>query len=159
MKNNQLRTIDNIPEIGIVYRMLKPLSELYPDFSNWYWDKVVPGVINRSDKIIIMESNKNIVGVSILKDGDEKKLRAIRIVDKYQKRGYGLHLIDESLRILGVDKPIVSVADEMINEYSRMFINRYGFDVTHVYNGLYRKHHLEYEFNGVKQLDKKSILF
>ena len=44
----------------------------------------------------------------------------------------------------------------MINDYSRIFINRYNFDLTHVYKGLYRKNKLEYEFNGNKTLKFKT---
>lgn len=151
------RLVTSIPELHIAFNIVKPISELYPDFSNWYWDKVVPGIILGKDKVIIAESKGGIVGVSMIKDGEEKKLRAMRVNEKYQKKGYGLHLIDYSLKLLNDSKPIVSVADEMINEYSRMFINRYNFDMTYVYNGLYRKNHLEYEFNGNKKLNEKTL--
>lgn len=153
------KTANTIPELHIAFNIVKPISNLYPDFSNWYWDKVVPGIILGDDKVIIAENNGNIIGVSMIKDGNEKKIRAIRVNEKYQKKGYGLHLIDYSLKLLNESKPIASVADEMINEYSRMFINRYDFDMTHVYNGLYRKNHLEYEFNGNKKLNEKTINF
>jgi len=154
------RNPENLSELFHVYLLLKPISNLYPDFSNWYWDKVVTGVLLGKDKIIIAENKAEIIGVSIIKNSpNENKLRALRIVDKFQKTGAGLYLMDKSLKELGDNKPIVSVADEMINEYSRMFINRYDFNLTHVYNGLYRKNHLEYEFNGNKNLEDKSIYF
>ena len=44
----------------------------------------------------------------------------------------------------------------MINDYSRIFVNRYGFDLTHVYKNLYLKNNLEYEFNGRKELKIKT---
>lgn len=156
----KFRSPNSIPDLYNVFDILKPISNLYPDFHNWYWDKVVPGIILNDDKIIIAENKFEIIGVSIIKKADnEKKLRALRINDKYQKSGAGLYLMDQSLKELGVDKPLVSVAEEMINEYSRMFINRYDFRMTHVYNGLYRKNNLEYEFNGTKDLKTKTIAF
>lgn len=153
------RTPESIPELYSCFSLLQPISSLYPDFNNWYWDKVVPGIVLGNDKIIIAEKHSEIIGVSIIKNGSEKKLRALRIQEKYQSKGYGMYLIDESLKQLGTDKPVVSVAEEMINEYSRTFINRYNFDMTHVYDGLYRKGFLEYEFNGNSNLDKKTICF
>ena len=45
----------------------------------------------------------------------------------------------------------------MINDYSRIFVNRYDFDLSHVYKGLYRKGKLEYEFNGGKTLTEKTL--
>jgi len=152
-------TPQDIPALYNAFTLLKPLSSLYPDFSDWYFDKVIPGVINGNDQVILIEKNKEISGISIIKNGDEKKLRCLRISEKYQQTGLGLYLIDESLKRLDTDKPIVSVAEEMINEYSRIFINYYNFEMTHVYKGIYRKSKLEYEFNGKKQLNKKSIIF
>lgn len=96
------------------------------------------------DKVILVKKRADLVGVLMLKDGVEKKIRAIRVVDKFQKRGYGLHIIDHALKVLDTNKPVASVAYELLDDYARIFINRYGFNITHVYNGLYRKHHLEY---------------
>lgn len=149
-----------LPELYASYRLLRPLSSLYPDFSTWFFDKVVPGVINGNDKVILLEKKNEIVGISIIKKSEEeKKLRCLRIGDKFQKTGLGLYLIDESLRQLDCDKPIVSVAEEMINEYSRIFVNRYNFSLTQVYKGIYRKNKLEYEFNGFNNLNEKSVYF
>jgi len=149
----------DLPSLYSAFTLLKPLSALYPDFSNWYFDKVIPGVINGDDEVILIEKNNEIAGISIIKSGDEKKLRCVRISEKYQKTGMGLYLIDESLKRLDCAKPIVSVAQEMINEYSRIFINRYDFDISFVYKDIYRKGKLEYEFNGNQTLKKKSIIF
>ena len=149
----------SVTELYHVLKMVQPISIMYPGFVDWFWDKVVPGVVNGSDKVILGLNKGNIIGVSMIKLTGEKKLRALRVEDKYQKKGYGLHLIDKSLELLGTDKPIVSVSEEMINQYSRIFINRYNFDMTFVYNGLYRKGVLEYEFNGNKALDQKSVYF
>lgn len=68
-------------------------------------------------------------------------------------------MIDQSLKELNNDKPVVSVAEEMINDFSRIFVNRYDFDMTYVYKNLYRKNKLEYEFNGKNDLKKKSVIF
>jgi len=153
------RSPKSIIDLHIVLNILKPISSIYPDFESWYWDKVIPGVILGQDEIIIAENKYEIIGMSIIKKGFENKLRALRIEEKYQKRGLALHLIDESLKRLNVDKPLVSVSEEMINEYSRIFVNKYNFDLTHVYNGLYRKGSLEYKFNGNSKLMGKSIYF
>jgi len=151
----------SIPDLYQSYLTLEPISRMYPGFSSWYWDKVVPGILMGEDKIIMAETSKgDLVGVSVIKKSiAEHKLRSVRLTERFQNKGFGLYLIDESLKQLGVDKPIASVAEEMINDYSRILVNRYGFDLTHVYNGLYRKGVLEYEFNGFKNLDKASIIY
>ena len=45
-------------------------------------------------------------------------------------------------------KPGVTVSEEMINLYSRTFVKRYGFELTDVTKGRYRRGKLEYGFNG-----------
>lgn len=149
----------NILYLKHTFDILKPLSSFYPDFNNWYWDKVVPGVLLGEDKLIVMKKNEQVAGVSILKDREEKKLRCLRISPEFQQKGMGLYLIDESLKVLDSDKPLCSVSEEMMHDFSRIFINRYEFDLTHVYNNLYRKGKLEYEFNGTKFLKEKSVYF
>jgi len=150
------RTPNSITDLYQAFNVLKPLSNFYPDFDNWYWDKVVPGIMLGTDKIIMAEKKGELVGISLIKDGDEKKLRALRIDPKFQKSGAGLYLIDESLKILNCDKPMATVAEEMFHQYSRIFVERYDFNLSHVYKGLYRKGKLEYTFNEEKTLTQKS---
>jgi hypothetical protein len=143
----------------MAFNTIKPISEFYPDFSNWYWDKVVPGVLIGSDKIIMAEKHGELVGIALIKIGEEKKLRALRINEKFQSSGAGLYLIDEALRLLGTDKPVATVAEEMIHDYSRIFVERYGFNLSRVHKGMYRKGKLEYSFNEKIDLKNKSICF
>lgn len=150
----------SITELYYAFKILKSLGDSYPKFDNWFWDKVVPSVLLHNDKVIMAYSRGNLVGISIVKKGIENKLRALRIEPKYQKMGYGLHLIDKSLEELGDDKPLVSVAEDMLHQFSRIFINRYQFDMTYVHKGIYIPDKLEYQFNGIKKsLKEKSIYF
>ena len=146
-KTYQFRTITDLPTLGYIFHPIKYLENFYPDFSNWYYDKLVPDILLGNDKVLLMERNHNLIGVSILKDQEEKKLRALRILPQYQKKGLGLYLIDKSLEVLGTDKPHCTVAEETFHQYSRIFVNRYNFNLTSVEKGLYRKAKLEYFFN------------
>ncbi len=135
-------------ELKVAFASIEKLGESYPNFYDWYWNKVVPGIWTGNDEVVLAYKKDEIIGVSILKNSGEKKLRALRIKEKFQSKGFGLYLIDESLKRLNIDKPLCSVSEKMINDYSRIFINRYKFDISHVYKGLYKKGELEYEFNG-----------
>ena len=152
----EFRTPTSIIDLYQAFETIKPISNFYPNFNDWYWDKVVPGIMLGSDKIIMAEKKGELVGISLIKDGDEKKLRALRINPKFQKTGAGLYLIDESLKQLNCDKPMATVAEEMFHDYSRIFIERYDFNLTHVYKGLYRPGKLEYTFNEEKELKVKT---
>lgn len=153
------RTPNSIADIYAAFGVLQPISNFYPEFNSWFWDKVVPGVILGDDKIIMAEKRGELVGISLIKNGPEKKLRAIRINEKFQGTGAGLYLIDESLRLLDTDKPVATVAEEMIHDYSRIFVERYDFVLSRVHKGMYRQGKLEYSFNECVDLKTKSIYF
>lgn len=156
----EFRNPESLPELYQIFQIIKPIGNYYPDFSNWYFDKVMPGVILGQDRIIVAEKQNQIIGVSIIKNtSDEKKLRAVRIIDDMQSKGYGLYLIDESLKQLNCDKPLASVSEEMLHFYSRLFIERYNFSLDKVHKGLYRKGKLEYSFNEEINLKEKSVYF
>jgi len=149
-----------IPELFQAYRVLLDLGTDYPNFEKWYWDKVVTSVLLNDDKVILAFYKNELVGVSIVKSSDEDKLRAIRISERFRNKGYGLYLIDHSLEVIGNDKPLCSVSEDNLKYFSRIFINRYDFDLTHVHKGIYMPRKLEYQFNGKKEnIVKKSIYY
>jgi GNAT superfamily N-acetyltransferase len=128
---------------------IKDLDRYYPNIEDWYVNKVIPGMIQGSDGMVIAKDGDTPIGVGLYKSEPyEKKLRCIRVLPPYKGRGVGLHLIDRTLKKLDCAKPTVSVAEELIHEYSRIFVNRYDFKISHVYRGIYRTSKLEYEFNG-----------
>lgn len=75
----EFRTPNSITDLYQAFEVIKPISNFYPNFSDWYWDKVVPGIMLGTDKIIMAEKRGELVGISLIKDGEEKKLRALRI--------------------------------------------------------------------------------
>lgn len=132
--------------------MLGGLENYYPDFGYWFVNKCVPGIVIGKDTLIVAREHEQIVGVAIGKKAEETKLRCVRVLPQYQNKGVGLHLIDRTLKELDCDKPLVTVSEEMIHDFSRPFINRYNFDLSQVEKGLYRPGKLEYIFNqGVVQ--------
>ena len=104
----------------------------------------------------MLKDNEFVGSIMIKNTENEKKIRCLRIQENFQSKGYALHLMDLALKELNCDKPNLSVPEELFHDYSRIFVNRYNFDLTHVYKGLYRKNKLEYEFNGNKTLKFKT---
>lgn len=150
------QNINTLPGFTETFKIIEKIGNYYPDFRNWYFDKVIPGVLLNEDEIFVAKKKDIIIGTAIIKNSNEKKLRCIRIKEEFQNKGYGLYLIDEALKRLNTDKPNLSVAEELIHDYSRIFINRYNFSLDNVHKNLYRKNKLEYEFNG-KTLVKDNI--
>jgi len=129
---------------------IKSLNQYYPDIEYWYVNKVVPGLVLGNDKLIIAHDEQfNIAGIALGKVSvEESKLRCVRVHPDHQNGGLGIRLIDAMLEQIGERKPGVTVAEEMINLYSRAFVKRYGFELSDVTKGRYRRGKLEYGFNG-----------
>ncbi len=139
--------ITDLPRLSFVFNLIKDLDNYYPNFNKWYFDKFIPSVFLNKDKALVMKKKDEIIGLALLKTGKEIKLRALRIQKKYQIKGYGLYLLDEALKTLDHPLPHCTVAEELINDYSRVFINRYGFKLDYIERNLYRKGKNEYLFN------------
>lgn len=131
------------------YRLLDGLENFYPEFSYWYKNRVMPGVMLGQDVLMLAREHGQVIGVGLGKRNDhETKLRCIRVLPEYQGRSVGIHLVEKMLRQLDDDKPSCTVAEEMLHQFSRPFINLFKFDVSRVEKGMYRPGKLEYVFNG-----------
>jgi GNAT superfamily N-acetyltransferase len=143
-----LRTETSMTAAFQVLPFIATLDRFYPDVSYWYVNQVVPGLMTGNDKLLIARDGEHIAGVALGKlTLDETKLRCVRVHPDYQNNGLGIRLIDEMLDLLEDDTPKVTVSEELIHHYSRIFINRYNFKLNHVSKGQYRSGKLEYLFN------------
>lgn len=139
---------NRLADLMVAKGLLESLEAYYPDFSHWYVNRCMPGVLVGTDLMFVAKDKQHLVGLALAKrTKDEVKLRCVRVLPEYQDRGVGLHLIDKTLRALNEDKPHCTVAEEMLHLYSRAFVNRYHFNLSDVDKGLYRKGKLEYVFN------------
>jgi len=48
-----------------VLPMLRSLDALYPDFSHWYVNTVVPGVVLGQDALLLAKDGDQVVGVAL----------------------------------------------------------------------------------------------
>ncbi len=150
------RTSKSIFDCYRAHELTSGIDVYYPDFNDWFWNKVVPSTITGDSEIILAEEHDQLVGISMIKAGDDPKIRCLRVRPDYAGRGIGIHLIDKSLKLLNHDKPMVTVPEEKIHELSRIMVNRFDFNLRHVDRGLYRAGKLEYQFNGVDDQRLKS---
>ena len=138
----------NVVEALLAKPFLDGLDAYYPDFSHWYINRVVAEIQDPSNFILIAKDGKDVVGVALGKrDKSETKLRCVRIHRDLKSTGLGVRLIDSMIDHLGVRHPHCTVSEELIHQYSRIFVNRYGFHLSSVDKGKYRKGKLEYCFN------------
>lgn len=124
--------------------ILKGVDKQYPKMEEWL-RSLKTGV---ETPIITVKRNGIVVGICIGKDTvAEKKLRCVRVHPDYQNSGIGPKMIDKMMEILKTNKPLCTVPEEQLHQFSRMFINRYGYSLDAVNKGMYRPGKLEYVFN------------
>ena len=141
------KQISNVEQVffNSVYIRLNSAEQLYPNFHNWYYSKVLPDILLNKREFIFEYRNDSIVGLSLVKY-DEKKLCTLKIFEESQNRGFGLKLFEKSFEKLGTNKPFLTVSEEKYEEFKKLF-NYYKFELTSVKSGLYRSGKLEYFFN------------
>ncbi len=128
---------------------LTHLSSLYPEFSRWYESKVYPGLLVGERKLLLRYHGHSLSGIAIVKDTPaEKKLCCLRILPHMQGTGVGLRLFQDSFLALQTEKPLLSVSDEHLPEFQRVF-QHFGFEIGNEYPDLYRPRHSEFSFNGL----------
>lgn len=143
------RTSNLLVDLVRAHQLMRGLDRYYPEFDHWYFNKVVPGVLSGLDGLILAETKAGLAGAALVKLGlGEQKIRCVRVDPRFKGRGLAIHLMDGCLRMADCDKPAISVAEELVHDWSRILVNRFGFSLSHVEKGAYRPRVLEYFFNG-----------
>lgn len=144
----QYQQTNSMVQALLAMPLLHSLDRLYPGFQSWYVSTVVPGVVTGRDVLMLAMDGAQVAGIALGKRADdETKLRCVRVLPAYQNTGVGLKLIENMFDALECDKPHCTVAEELMHTYSRAFVNRYGFALSDVSRGRYRRGKLEYAFN------------
>ncbi|WP_247334051.1 MULTISPECIES: GNAT family N-acetyltransferase [unclassified Bradyrhizobium] len=126
---------------------LIPLSYDYPGIESWFRTKVVPGLRNESRILLRVERHGQLVGLAIGKrEPEENKICTVRIAPSHYGRGIGVRLFDAVLRWLDDDKPHLTVSENRLPAFERIF-DFYGFNLTSVQQGLYVPNTSEIVYN------------
>lgn len=136
----------------LALEVLGDVKEYYPGFEYWYVNTCMPGIVVGDDVLVVARDGGKIVGAALGRRGARAKLRCVRMAPGWRGAGAGLRLIEAAMRELECDKPHCTVCEEMMGEFSRAFVNRYGFELSRVEKGMYRKDKLEYVFNAPKEV-------
>lgn len=141
-----IRTIHS-HELSEAYALVAGLDQYYPGFDTWWHRKV--SVSEGSGQIVLGAFDAaKLFGVALGKRGEhEVKMQCVRVHQDHQGGGLGIQLMDRLLEQLAERHPLCTVSEEMLHQYSRAFVKRYGFSLDSVDKGLYRPGKLEYIFN------------
>lgn len=141
----------------LIKDFLSCMSCDYPNFDHWL-EKIQSQLNTDIRSIIICKSSgdDDILGVSILKKySKENKICTLRVVNKCQRMHIGSRLLEMSLRILDDEKPLITVSEDHVNEFSTL-LKRYGFVYMNKVKSLYIKGKYEYFYN--KPYEHHSVL-
>jgi hypothetical protein len=133
--------------VSTVYGQLADLKRYYPDFENWYWTKVVPGLEDGSRALFAHERGGQFSVVIAKRTLHEKKLCTVRTSSKVFARGIATNLIHQAIDWLGCEKPLITVPEERLPEFARIFATL-DFSLKQIANSCYRINQREFAFNG-----------
>jgi ASC-1-like (ASCH) protein len=144
--------------INKVYVLTEPIHKIYPDYLNWYFGKVVPGLLDGSREILVCTINKSIAGIVILKkDPNEKKICSCYIPSKFEDIGVLEKLLKKSFEILYTKKPLISISEYSIYMFEEI-IKTNNWEQTQVLPvGYYNDSYKEFVFNGEISKQEEQI--
>ena len=149
MKINKLsKYINDIKFISLsneIYELTKVLNKIYPNYYNWFYNIQIIGVKNSNRDILFIENNNKIVSICSVKYS-EKKICTLFTKEKFRRKGYASKLIDETIKILNTNKPLVTINENNLIYYQR-FINKYNWELTNIKKDLYIQGKKEYFYN------------
>ncbi len=70
--------------------------------------------------------------------------------------GLGIRLFERSFQELGTNTPLLSVAEEGLPSFQKMF-DYFGFELAESYLGHYRTGRIEHAFNGLLKSDGNAF--
>ena len=130
-----------------LYNYIKDAKKYYPSFDIWYFTNVLPSLKDGTKKIITSCDDNNLRGLAILKY-NEKKLCHLSVMPPYKNKGYGIKLFKQSFIELETEKPFLTVSEEKLIEFKKVF-DYFGFELTDIIDGYYRKDKKEYFYNQI----------
>lgn len=136
-------------ELRHVYSMLKYARAYYPDFQRWYWQKVIHGIQTGKRTILLAYNlkNRDIMGVSIIKDDGEKKICTFFVKEDYRFNGVGTVLMKTSLEYLQCAFPLFTVPEDLDKDFA-ILTKKFHFKSKRIYSDYYRPGKKERAYNG-----------
>lgn len=146
--------IDNI--INEILLVTINAKTTYPEYTDWFINKHIPGIyLGNRDTIIAVHNNK-IVGVSNIKRGTENKLCTVYFDPKYRKQKLGLTLVDKSIDLIGDSKPLITMPSSYLPQFKNI-IKRYDWQLTDCIDDCYQENTSELVFNGEILLPNQEL--
>lgn len=165
MKIESLRAhlyIDELKFMNIsleLYNLTKIIGEEHFNYKDCFFTQHIKNILYGEDRDIffVRDSLDKIIGlVSLKKDCIESKICTLYVLESYRGFGIGQILMDEAIKFLGTDKPLITILDYKINLFLP-FIEKYDWRISNVVKHLDNDQINEFVFN--KKLNYKQLLY
>lgn len=133
--------------ITAAYKFLCDLCYEYSNFSEWYYDTVVPGLASGERLIFAVTDDGKIVAILILKNAAEKKICTLRVAEDYRNQGIATELLRVACQELRCSTPLITVSSYHIAEFESL-LKKNGFVLYAKYPNYYKRGISEFAFNG-----------
>lgn len=147
-----IKRITNVDfKIDSIFSELSFLRTEYPNFYIWFYEKVISNLSNNSRKIFLAStplSFGKVNGVLILKNTNfEKKICTLYVDKESRMNGIGQKFMNVAFNELRTNKPLITVSDTRLNDFSKLLKNN-NFETVDSLPNYYSNNHIEYTFNG-----------
>jgi hypothetical protein len=137
------------PAASSFFDSIKHLECVYPGFDAWFHGKVIPGLRDGSRKLFLESAAGRVAGLAIAKrTSTERKLCTLWVAREARNHGLAARLADEAFDWLGTTKPLFTVPDIRIEEFTGL-LTRWEFVETQIVEDIYRRTSREFVFNGL----------
>lgn len=147
---------NNIDTTNIIEDISKMMLKEYPNFYEWFNNKVLPELANNTRNIVFLQRNNKIIGFLIIKNTPkEKKISNIYIKYSLFYEQYWNCLVDKAIDILEDDYPVIIISAKEIKKCVYLINDRHWYLTDRSKNNDYilnRYHEIE---NIRKTLIKK----
>ncbi len=134
--------------VDTILSVLNPLELEYPRFNNWFMRTVLPGLWTGGREIVLILNDDAPVGILILKrKRRERKICTLRVMESYQRMGYGTYLGEKASSLLGTATPMITVSSTRIREFLPL-LRKGEYHLTEIADNYYRNASREFVFNG-----------
>ncbi len=147
LSNLLQKGIDIEPIINEILLTTISAKTTYPEYTDWFLKKHIPGIYQGTRDTIIAVHNNKIIGVSNIKRDKENKLCTVYFDPKYRKQKLGLTLVDKSIELIGDSKPLITMPSSYLPQFKNI-IKRYDWQLTDCIDNCYLENTRELVFNG-----------
>lgn len=134
-----------------IYSFSNSISEDYPDYKEWFFDKQIPRLYTSEGDILFvkLEGNVNkIIAMTCLKrTSEECKICTIYVSEEYRNQHIGTILIENSMIFLGTNKPFITFADYKLPLF-KSIIDKFDWELVEIVPNAYNNETSELCFNG-----------